>query len=113
MPSELPTRVSRVELPNFDYDQQLYDSDSTASRINEIGNDLCEKLQSHQLASDDTVLHWHNHSLGKNGGHPVWSELLLKKGGRLYCKFMTLLRIIDHRIISHSLIVSMRTAGQI
>ena len=66
MPSELPTRVSRVELPDFDYDQQLYDSDSTASRINEIGNDVCEKLQSHQFASDDTVLHWHNHSLGKN-----------------------------------------------
>ena len=89
MPSELPTRVSRVELPNFDYDQQLYDSDSTASRINEISNDLCEKLQSHQLASDDTVLHWHNHSLGKNTALPGVVRTLAEKGWK------TLLQIHD------------------
>ena len=70
LPPELMDRVHVLSLESMEYDQEFYDWDATKKRIQDISDDLLGLMRSHRLSADNTLLHWHNHSLGKNTAIP-------------------------------------------
>ena len=79
------TLSSTVQLnaPGFDYDSQPWDADQNRLRAEQMSKDLLGLLAAHELKPDDTVLHWHNHSLGKNTAAPLVINQLAKMGWSL------------------------------
>ena len=70
LPLELTDRVHVLSLESLEYDQEVYDWDATKKRIEDVSDDLLRLMRSHRLSADNTLLHWHNHSLGKNTAIP-------------------------------------------
>lgn len=58
------TKLIRID--DFDYDSRDYDADALPGRSSEITRRLTEQLAAEGLTADDSVLHWHNPTLGKN-----------------------------------------------
>ena len=67
-------------LDNFDYDADSTDPAGNRSRAASIVRELSQRLESENLTPDDTVLHWHNHSLGKNTAAPLVIAELAQRG---------------------------------
>ena len=65
---QLPFPVEFAVLPALDYDSHRTDAE-------DLRASLCRFLEEKECSSDETVLHVHNHSLGKNCELP---ETLLK-----------------------------------
>ncbi len=62
--------VEWISLDGFDYDpDELTDAD-LASRQQRMLHELKTQFADHDLGVEDTLLHWHNHSLGKNTAAP-------------------------------------------
>ena len=89
LPREFASRVHSLSLESLEYDQEVYDWDATRKRIQDISDELLRLLRSEQLSPDTTLLHWHNHSLGKNTATPGVVSRMALAGWR------TLLQIHD------------------
>ena len=75
--------VEHVVLPDFDYDAKPWKSDSLAERSQRICCSLLQQFESRGMDPSDSILHWHNHSLGKNTAAPEVIRLLAGKRWRL------------------------------
>ncbi len=73
----------QLNLADFDYDTQVFAADQNHIRADQMSKDLTSAFASENLCPDDTVLHWHNHSLGKNTAAPLVINQLAKQGWRL------------------------------
>ena len=72
--------VEWIPLDGFDYDcDELTDAD-LASRQRRMLNELRTQFADHDLGVEDTLLHWHNHSLGKNTAAPGVIRSLADEG---------------------------------
>ncbi|QDU58441.1 glycosyltransferase family protein [Aeoliella mucimassa] len=65
-----------MPLPTLDYSQL------PTLREEELADEVAELLASHGFMHDNTLLHLHNHSLGKNVSWPGAVQLLAKRGYR-------------------------------
>ncbi|WP_404309886.1 glycosyltransferase family protein [Neorhodopirellula lusitana] len=62
-------RTQAVHLPSLEYDSQQSDdwmSIPAAQRGQRLAQQIAERLRSLRWTRQDSVIHWHNHSLGKN-----------------------------------------------
>ncbi|MDA9840298.1 hypothetical protein N9C08_00545 [Rubripirellula sp.] len=89
IPEDLPADVNRLELESLDYDSGVIEASNHQDRISSIVADLSGLFRKAGLRQNNTVLHWHNHSLGKNVSLPGVATQLALKGWR------TLLQIHD------------------
>lgn len=69
-------RTKQLVVDRFDYDELdphylPADSANLSDRADQIVQQIVRKLNSIGLSNQDTVLHWHNHSLGKNVAAPL------------------------------------------
>lgn len=70
-------------LADFDYDEQTFDPETTGHRGLQISQQIEQTLSELRISQADTLLHWHNHSLGKNTAAPVVIRQLAQAGWRL------------------------------
>ena len=75
--------VKRWVVEDFDYDRDTAETDTIESRAEKISDDLTEKLGRAGATPGDTVLHWHNHGLGKNTAAPAVIRGLAEAGWKL------------------------------
>jgi hypothetical protein len=75
--------VTHVAANDFDYDTQEPSADSSARRAGRIAQHLAEQLRGFGVTQDNSVLHWHNHSLGKNTAAPATIRQMAQSGWRL------------------------------
>ncbi len=75
--------VERLEVEDFDYDDIELPKRSARDRGQQITRRLQERLAEAGIRRDDSVLHWHNHSLGKNTAAPAVIAALAAAGWRL------------------------------
>lgn len=68
---------------DFDYDPPGLPAGSAERRAESIGHRLSVRLHQAGCRPDDTVIHWHNHSLGKNTAAPGVIRRLAEDGWRL------------------------------
>ena len=81
-PEQLPDqlgsiRLDMIEIPALDYDRD------TAASPGELARQIREGLRGRGYLTDDTILHVHNHSLGKNLSLPGALRILARDGFRL------------------------------
>jgi hypothetical protein len=86
--------VTQVVVKDFDYDPispvaSVDNRQILNDRASAIAEDVTKQLAAIGLSCQDTVLHWHNHSLGKNTAAPAVVARLASDGWR------TLLQIHD------------------
>ena len=76
------TLASTVQLNarDFDYDDHVADANQNFLRASLMSQDLCGLLADEGLSPSDTLLHWHNHSLGKNTAAPLAIDQLARLG---------------------------------
>lgn len=82
LPEHLPDKVSRFEVSQLDYDLRSFGVDITRQRVSEISQLLTQLFHQEGLTPRDTILHWHNHSLGKNVALPGVVKELATDGWR-------------------------------
>lgn len=88
--------TQQLIVADFDYDDvskpaaESLGGEGLLARAVAITDQLVEGLRSRGLSPDDTILHWHNHSLGKNLAAPLVIERLAETHG-----FRQLLQIHD------------------
>lgn len=68
---------------DFDYDPPGLPAGSARHRAEAIGRRLTVRLREAGCRPEDTVIHWHNHSLGKNTAAPEVIRRLADDGWRL------------------------------
>ncbi len=75
---ETTSSMHSIAVDGFDYDNSVASSDHDLllARLENAFTD-------HGLSKDNTVLHWHNHSLGKNTVAPAVIRELAESGWRL------------------------------
>lgn len=71
-----------ISIEDFDYDGQDGPDATINQRSAEIHQRLEHTLGSAGLSRDDTILHWHNHSLGKNTAAPAVIAKMAASGWR-------------------------------
>lgn len=76
--------VTAQKSPNFHWDHDLQ------SRGRLLAKAIADELADAGCELDQTILHWHNHSLGKNAAAPIAIEVLASEYG-----FRTLLQLHD------------------
>ena len=62
--------VEWINIDGFDYDPDGLSDGDLASRQQRMLHELKTQFAYHDLVVDDALLHWHNHSLGKNTAAP-------------------------------------------
>ena len=74
-----------VILPGFDYDSVNLQASSQdlEARAGELSRQWSDQAQTLQISPEQTVIHWHNHSLGKNVAGPLVIQRLAAAGWRL------------------------------
>ncbi len=70
-------------IEDFDYDAQRWTSELLSSRSDQLVQRLQQRLASAGLEPANSILHWHNHSLGKNTAVPAVIARLAANGWRL------------------------------
>ncbi len=75
--------VQLVQIPDFDYDDVEKPTRSAHDRGQQIARRLQDALGEAGIDADKSVLHWHNHSLGKNTAAPAAIAKLAAAGWRL------------------------------
>ncbi len=77
-------RLSKlIRVPGFDYDPADLPRGSAAERAEALTERLTRELTSLGVGPQTSVLHWHNHSLGKNTAAPLAVRRLASSGWRL------------------------------
>jgi hypothetical protein len=75
--------VQHVVIDDFDYDQQSWPVGSHRDRGERICREIIDQLSRIGIDSHDTILHWHNHGLGKNTAAPEAIARLAQQGWKL------------------------------
>ncbi len=75
--------TQRIEIDDFDYDEPLRPSLSARDRGQQIATRVETQLAAAGIQRDESVLHWHNHSLGKNTAAPAAIVAMAEAGWRL------------------------------
>jgi hypothetical protein len=75
--------TEQIRLPGFDYDPTDLPAGSALSRAEAFAEQLIRELDSAAVHPHASVLHWHNHSLGKNTAAPAVVRRLAASGWRL------------------------------
>lgn len=75
--------TSQIVVDDFDYDPPGASGRDLATRISDLFTQIDSQLVGAGLSHDDTVLHWHNHSLGKNAAAPGVASRLAGAGWKL------------------------------
>ncbi|KAA5545369.1 glycosyltransferase family 4 protein [Roseiconus nitratireducens] len=79
-------RSRQVVVPELDYDRELRRSDRPLADARQRGETIArvlgDRLGEFGIAAEQTVLHWHNHALGKNVAHPAAIKQLAADGWR-------------------------------
>ncbi|WP_168563938.1 glycosyltransferase family 4 protein [Crateriforma spongiae] len=73
-------RIHQVD--GFDYDDQVVSPSNLPAKVDALVASLKQMLRDAGLSPDNTVLHWHNHSLGKNVAAPDVISKLAGEGWR-------------------------------
>ncbi|MBV8265505.1 MAG: glycosyltransferase family 4 protein, partial [Planctomycetaceae bacterium] len=81
-PEQLPDQLGSIRLDMIEIPALDYDRDTAASPWG-LARQIRERLQSRGFLTDDTILHVHNHSLGKNLSLPGALRILARDGFRL------------------------------
>lgn len=76
---ELPFELTYQSLPALEYDSE----NPKPSTSQQLAMDLLDVLSSHSLSIENSILHFHNHSLGKSAMLPAAIESLAKQGWRM------------------------------
>lgn len=78
-------QVQFWSLPALDYDELHVTSDSPTAdhRGKSLAKDLMDRMSSSAMTPEDTIIHWHNHSLGKNAAAPHAIAALADQGWTL------------------------------
>ncbi len=80
---ETKDRVRQIRLPGFDYDPAQLSAGSAVQRSAACTAQLESELDSAGVHPQRSVLHWHNHSIGKNTAAPAVVRRLAIDGWRL------------------------------
>lgn len=72
-----------VQIDDFDYDRHDQAADELPDRAKRIADRLSRQLSALGIGSDNSVLHWHNHGLGKNTAAPRVIRRLAQEGWRI------------------------------
>lgn len=75
--------TEQIRLPGFDYDPTDLPRGSATSRGEDFAEQLSRQLTSAAVHPQASVLHWHNHSLGKNTAAPAVVRRMAGWGWRL------------------------------
>ncbi len=75
--------ATTIEVGDFDYDRDDLAAGSALDRSADIATRLESELRAAGVRPDAAVLHWHNHSLGKNTAAPAVIRRLAAGGWRL------------------------------
>lgn len=75
--------IQHVVIQDFDYDSQRWPVGAQRQRAERIGQRIVDQLAVIGIHAHDTVLHWHNHGLGKNTAAPGVITQLAQQGWRL------------------------------
>ena len=81
-PEQLPDQLGSIRLDMIEIPAMDYDRDPVASP-GELARQIREGLRGRGYSADDTILHVHNHSLGKNLSLPGAIRILACDGFRL------------------------------
>lgn len=83
--SELTDQVVPIRIPELDYDRLHVDDgkESIESQARRLAETLDGELRTSGMDPNTSVLHWHNHSLGKNAASPLVIGALAEAGWRL------------------------------
>ena len=81
--SETLQSVELINLEGFDYDPDELIFSDLALRQQKMLHDLKQQLSNHRVSCEQCLLHWHNHSLGKNVAVPGVIQALASEGWRL------------------------------
>ena len=75
--------AQHIAIESLDYDSIVEPTESLPSRAQRLSNSLVQTLDQNGFSCDETLLHWHNHSLGKNAAAPPVIRELASRGWRL------------------------------
>ena len=75
--------VETIRIDAFDYDNGVFAADDLAERSGQMLHALRTQFAQLEVDVGNTVLHWHNHSLGKNTAAPAVIRSLAGEGWRL------------------------------
>lgn len=84
--SGLRDAVSHIVLPELEYDAKRPDAFQTvrlAQRADRLFESISEALRRQGETFDRCVIHWHNHSLGKNAAAPIAIRQLAESGWKI------------------------------
>ncbi|TWU33410.1 glycosyltransferase family protein [Novipirellula artificiosorum] len=76
-------RITPILLKDFDYDSAESANQPAELRAESMATELVDQFAAAGIDRDETVLHWHNHGLGKNTAAPGAIRRLAKLGWRL------------------------------
>ena len=77
-------RTESVQIPAFDYDSLTgTTSGDLESRVDGLIDQWNRQMRDMNISPADSVIHWHNHSLGKNAAAPRLIARLANEGWRL------------------------------
>ncbi|MGB7342775.1 MAG: hypothetical protein WBD20_01050 [Pirellulaceae bacterium] len=71
-----------IVIEEMEYDSLLLAADHLAKRAGALAKNISESLATLAISPDQSVLHWHNHSLGKNVAAPAAITILSNAGWR-------------------------------
>ncbi|MEO1616350.1 MAG: hypothetical protein AAFV88_10910 [Planctomycetota bacterium] len=83
--------VSELVVSALDYDDVLDEKEQSSPRAPTLAREIARVLSDRDLGPDDTILHWHNPTLGKNTSIPAVIKYLSREFG-----FRQLLQIHDY-----------------
>ncbi|MAI73852.1 MAG: hypothetical protein CMM01_23540 [Rhodopirellula sp.] len=81
--SETLQSVDLIKLDGFDYDPEVLLVADLALRQQQMLRELKQQFVDHGVSIDQALLHWHNHSLGKNTAVPGVIQSLASEGWRI------------------------------
>ncbi len=81
--SETLQAVELIKIEGFDYDPDELTVTDLAVRQRQMLRELKHQFADHGVSNDQALLHWHNHSLGKNTAVPGIIQSLASEGWRV------------------------------
>ncbi|MCH1440400.1 MAG: hypothetical protein L7W43_12135 [Rubripirellula sp.] len=81
--SETLQSVELIQLDGFDYDPEVLLVTDLELRQQQMLRALKQQFVLHGVSVDQALLHWHNHSLGKNTAFPGVIQTLASEGWRI------------------------------
>ncbi len=75
--------TTALTLDPFDYDTKSFSCQKNAERAKRLADEIQRQLTAAGIQRTNAILHWHNHSLGKNTAAPAVAAELAQRGWRL------------------------------